>query len=149
MRYVPLTTALLVMALAGCATPDSSARSDAEPDPRQGERVSQLCFTQGINGWSEAPGMRDAIILTKGVRDRYLVTTSGVCDVDDAFYQIGFQERFGSSCLSRGDKIYTDATFSVGACYIREIYEWNEDAVEDETDVDDAQSDTDIDDDSL
>lgn len=133
------TISSLILAAAALGACESTAGMDkaaatTEPDPRQGEQVKSLCFTGSINGWSEAPHLDDAVILTKGVRDKYLVTTRGVCDIDQAFINIGLETGLGSSCLRRGDKIHTDSDFIPGACYVDQIFEWNEDAGDDTSD---------------
>ena len=134
MNKLTFFSGLVAVALSACETTSQDAAENNEPDPRQGEEVRQLCFTGSINGWSEGP-TRKSIILSKGVRDKYLVTVSGVCDIDDAFMRVGIDTFGNSSCLSQGDKIFTDAPSSIGGpCYVRDIYEWNEDATE-ETDT--------------
>ena len=43
---------------------------------------------------------------------------------------VGLVSRGGSSCLSTGDKLVTDARYNDGSCSIRRIYKWNKDAVQ-------------------
>jgi uncharacterized protein DUF6491 len=118
--------------------PEKSKKEfSAEGDPRLGEEVTNLCFTRSINGFKRYD--KDALILRRSVKDRYLVTFSGICSNLRSVQAVKLASR--SSCLSRGDTIlvsdsafFTDNTgFGVERCTIKRIYNWNEDAVDEET----------------
>lgn len=112
---------------AACATPPADM-ADAKPDPRQGEQVNNICFTQQIRNWRELDNR--SVIVEAGVRDEYKLELIGTCNPRDAFLNIGLISRGGSSCLSTGDRLVTDARYNDGSCSIRRIYRWNKDAVE-------------------
>lgn len=119
-----------VLAMLGaCASPAADtavAAAEAKPDPRQGEEVRNICFTQQIRNWRAND--RRSVIVEVGVRDEYLVELVGTCQPDDAFTSIGLVSRVGGgSCLETGDKLVTDARYD-GSCSIRKIYKWNKDA---------------------
>ncbi len=115
----------------------------AEGDPRLGEEVTNLCFTRSISGFKRYG--KDALILRRSVKDRYLVTFSGICSNLRSVQAVKLASR--SSCLSRGDVIlvsdsafFTDNTgFGIERCMIKRIYQWNEDAIEEAAD---EESDT-------
>ena len=128
--------ALPLAALAACAT--DAVERDYEPggpdDPRRGAEVDRICFTSTISGFNVVS--RDAMVVRRGARDRYLLTLSGPCNARDAFVKVGLRSR-GSSCLSRLDEVLVDnAPGGIGSrCTIDRIYEWNPDAEKDvETD---------------
>jgi hypothetical protein len=111
--------------LAGCATPPADV-AEAKADPRQGEEVRQVCFTQQIRNWREND--RRSVIVEVGVRDEYKLDLIGTCDPRDAFTTIGLVSRGGGSCLSSGDMLVTDARYVGGTCSVQNIYKWNKDA---------------------
>jgi hypothetical protein len=119
-----LAAAVAVM-LAACASPPAEV-AEAEPDPRQGEEVNNICFTQQIRNWRELDNR--SVIVEANVRDEYKLDLIGTCQPRDAFLNIGLISRGGSSCLSRGDTLVTDSRFNEGSCSIRRIYKWNKDA---------------------
>ena len=136
LRYVaiPLMSLLTAAALAGCTTTPRETATDDAPDPRRGEKVDRICFANGIDGWNS--NGRDSVIVSKGVNEKYELTLNGTCDIERAFETIGIDPTL--PCLTRGDKIHTDARIS-GPCYIKEIYRWNPDA-KDEATEDDASA---------
>jgi len=119
-----LVAAVAVM-LAACASPPAEV-AEAKPDPRQGEEVNNICFTQQIRNWRELDNR--SVIVEANVRDEYKLDLIGTCQPRDAFLKIGLISRGGSSCLSRGDTLVTDSRFNEGSCSIRRIYKWNKDA---------------------
>lgn len=126
-----LAAGLLLGLAAACqsqpAADNEIELADAKPDPRQGERVSQICFTSTIRSWKAND--RHSVIVEKGVRDEYKLELSGACDPRDAFTTIGLISRVGGgSCLTTGDKLITDARFASGSCLISRIYKWDSDA---------------------
>jgi len=121
------SAAIAAILLAGCASPPPAETADAKPDPRQGEEVNNICFTQQIRNWREND--RRSIIVEVGVRDEYKLDLMGTCQPQDAFLSVGLVGRVGGgSCLERGDKLVTDARYNDGSCSIRRIYKWNKDA---------------------
>jgi hypothetical protein len=117
----------LAAMVSACATPPPDMMADAKPDPRQGEEVRRICFTQQIRNWREND--RDSVIVEVGTRDEYKLELIGTCQPQDAFTSIGLISGVGGgSCLSWGDKLVTDARYNDGSCMIRRIYKWNKDA---------------------
>lgn len=111
--------------LAGCATPPADI-ADAKPDPRQGEEVKNICFAQQIRNWRALDNR--SVLVEARMNDEYKLELLGTCNPRDAFLNIGLVSRGGSSCLSTGDQLVTDARYNDGSCSIRRIYRWNEDA---------------------
>jgi len=133
-----LIAALTVPLLIGCATASSS---NQEPkgaaafvdDPRLGEQVNKICFTQSINGFSGAT--KDTVILSKSVNDDYLVEVTGGCYNLRSAGSIGLDTNL--SCLSKFDNlVVSESAFSLKdstgigpqRCAIKAIYKWNKDA---------------------
>ncbi len=139
MNYVSAIFAAAGAALmAACATtaetPDTANAAAAEPDPRLGAEASSICFPRSINGWSTIDGDDDAIILTRGVNDRYRVEYSGACSSSDFRFaqKIGIGNRPGGGCLTRGDFLLVEGPGDfVNRCFITKINEWDEDATDD------------------
>lgn len=119
--------AAAVALLGGCATPPVET-ADAKPDPRQGEQVNNICFAQQIRNWRENDNR--SVIVEARLNDEYKLELIGTCNPRDAFLNIGLVSRGGSSCLSTGDQLVTDARYNDGSCSIRRIYKWNKDAVQ-------------------
>jgi hypothetical protein len=113
--------------LAGCATPPADT-ADAKPDPRQGEEVRNICFAQQIRNWRELDNR--SVLVEARMNDEYKLELLGTCNPRDAFLNIGLVSRGGSSCLSTGDLLVTDARYNDGSCSIRRIYKWNKDATQ-------------------
>jgi len=104
-------------------TPDNKQGDTAKKvSPRQGEEVQQVCH---INGWNNAAGERNAIIVHDRKRQAYKVSLIGMCDADWAMHKIALTSKTGRDCLTRGDKVATDASTSRGtACTVMKIHEW-------------------------
>lgn len=130
-----IIAAFLATLSAGCSTPAAKTPAElaeaAKPDPRQGEEVRNICFTQQIRSWRALDNR--SVIVESGVRDEYKLDLIGACQPNDAFTSIGLVSRVGGgSCLESGDKLVTDARYSMGSCSIRRIYKWNKDAAKPE-----------------
>lgn len=127
------------LVLLACAAPTSE--DDAEEDPledlRVGEEVNRICFTSGINGFSSWDGP-NGLLLRRGVNDRFLVLVDGGCFNTENALRVGIDERFGSGCLTRGDRLFVSDRlfpdrgdpFAVQSCRVLAIYDWDEDAVD-------------------
>ena len=123
-RFVWAAAAAIM--LAGCSTSPTET-ADAKPDPRQGEEVRNICFTQQIRNWRKNDNR--SVIVEVGNREEYKLDLMGTCQPDDAFMSIGLVSRVGGgSCLTPGDQLVTDARYVGGSCSIRNIYKWNKDA---------------------
>lgn len=129
-----------LMALGACATDGQSSRSDAIAetlaDVRVGEEVDRICFTRGIDSFSEEK--RNSVVLRRGVNDEYLVLTRSCINLDMAQ---SLRLDGSGGCLRRLDSIRvyqsafgpTDADrFVFDRCQIDAIYKWDDDALEDE-----------------
>jgi hypothetical protein len=115
--------------IAACSTATDTQTADAKPDPRQGEEVRQVCFSQQIRNWRTVKEHRRAVIIQKGLNEEYKLDLIGTCQPDDAFVNIGLVSRMGGgTCLTTGDKLITDARYNDGDCSIQRIYAWNEKA---------------------
>ncbi|GHA82113.1 hypothetical protein GCM10009069_01530 [Algimonas arctica] len=147
----PLTlislSAITLMAFAGCTTDGQPTRSDAIAetlaDARVGEEVDKICFTRGIDSFSEEK--RNSVVLRRGVNDEYLVVTQSCTNLDMA-QSLRLDSALG--CLRRQDyiRVYQSAfgpsdadRFAFDRCQIDAIYKWDDalDAlVDDEPDAD-------------
>lgn len=141
LMLISLSIAALV-ALGACATDGQSTRNEAIAetlaDVRVGEKVDRICFTRGIDSFSEEK--RNSVVLRRGVKDEYLVITRG-CPYLDMAQSLRLDS--SSGCLRRLDniRVYQSAfgpsdadRFAFDRCQIDAIYKWNDDAVEDEVD---------------
>ncbi|MEQ8936722.1 MAG: DUF6491 family protein [Amphiplicatus sp.] len=133
-RKAGLLVSVLCAAFAAAAP---AGAKDRAGDPRIGDKVDRICFASGINGFQTPDGIERAVVLTKGVKDKYLVDLSGGGFGSLKFAQsVAIDQRPGGGCLTRGDKlIFSDSAFGfdrtdrIGNSYlITGIYEWNEDA---------------------
>jgi len=124
---------VLAMTIIGCS---QTTVTQVDPKPnlpnsQLGNEVKRICFASSINGWKEFNGERHSIILTKGVKDEYKLELSGFCDVTKAMSNIATRTR-GSSCLTRGDEIIVSDGFSgVDRCFIKKMYKWQAETLED------------------
>jgi hypothetical protein len=124
MRHILAACAAGLLA-AACSTP-ATETAEAEPDPRQGKEVRQICFNSQIRNWKEHSNK--SVILEKNVNEEFKVDLIGACQINDAFLNIGLISRVGGgTCLSSGDRLVTDARYD-GSCAIHRIYEWHPDA---------------------
>lgn len=135
-------SAIALMASVGCATDGHSSRSDeiAETlaDARVGEEVDKICFTRGIDSFSEEK--RNSVVLRRGVNDEYLVVTRSCTNLDMA-QSLRLDSALG--CLRRQDyiRVYQSAfgpsdadRFAFDRCQIDAIYKWDDEALEDDVD---------------
>jgi hypothetical protein len=144
----PLTvisfSAVAMIALGACATDGTSSRSDAIAktlaDVRVGEEVDRICFTRGIDSFSEEK--RNSVVLRRGVNDEYLIVTRSCPNLDMAR---SLRLDSESGCLRRLDniRVYQSAfgpsdadRFAFNRCPIDAIYKWDDDAVAVEDDGD-------------
>ncbi|MGJ8559893.1 MAG: DUF6491 family protein [Litorimonas sp.] len=140
----PLTLISLSLAaltvLSACATDGRQTRSDAIAetlaDVRVGEEVEKICFTRGIDSFSEEK--RNSVVLRRGVNDEYLVVTRS-CPYLDMAQSLRLDSTLG--CLRRQDsiRVYQSAfgpsdadRFAFDRCQIDAIYKWDDDAIADE-----------------
>ncbi|WNC67969.1 DUF6491 family protein [Thalassotalea nanhaiensis] len=122
----------LLLLLTACASTEQSQK-DKPVDPRQGEAVNQICFTGNMDGWSPLEGDNKALIVFDRRDDAYKLDLVGTCDPQWAMMRIATVSRGASNCLSRGDKIFTDAGMSRhDSCTIMKIYKWHPENVTDE-----------------
>lgn len=124
---------VLAMTIIGCSqtTVTQVDPKPSLPNSQLGNEVKRICFASSINGWKEFNGERHSIILTKGVKDEYKLELSGFCDVTKAMSNIATRTR-GSSCLTRGDEIIVSDGFSgVDRCFIKKMYKWQSENLED------------------
>ena len=133
---------MAALILTACAT-NGSTRSEriAETlsDPRVGEEVDRVCFTRGIDAFSE--NKEDSVVLRRAVNDEYLVITRSCPDLEWA-QSLALINR-STSCLSQFDEIRvfrsafgpSQADLPGGfRCQIDEIYRWDDSAIaEDES----------------
>jgi len=126
--WMPVMGAIL---LSGCAATPKDEETPAPRDYRIGEEVRQLCFVSSISSWSSIKEERNAVLVHMDNRKVYRLQLIGACRADWAMMSIGFVSRTSSNCLSRGDKLITDAQ-RVGneSCTIVRINEWNPQAGE-------------------
>lgn len=131
-KSVGLIAVLGICALSACAaTPEeetsraeAQALIDAEISSRRGAAVSQIC-PRSRDSWR---ALGDDILLLEARGEWYMAELAGTCDPDTAFSVIATRSRTSSSCLSRGDDIFTGRPRSGERCVITAIYEWDEDA---------------------
>ena len=141
-RFATLTAAAAA-ALAAC----SSAPADEEPaewmsDARLGEKVDRICFKSSVDSFRSHTD--STVIVEKGVNDEYLIETMGRCQDLDFAQSLSFDTFPGSGCITRGDSIYAyDSAFGPDRtdppsirCPISAIYEWDEEAAEQEANMD-------------
>ena len=124
---------VLAMTIIGCSqtTVTQVDPKPSLPNSQLGNEVTRICFASSINGWKEFKGERHSIILSKGVKDEYKLELSGFCDVTKAMSNIATRTR-GSSCLTRGDEIIVSDGFSgVDRCFIKKMYKWQSETLED------------------
>ena len=108
---------------------------------RLGEKVDEICFSRSIDGFGETT--RRTVVLTRGVRDDYLVEVFGGCFDLEGAQSIGVDST--GSCLRRGDNlIVSNSPFSLGysaaqrqgadirTCRVNAIYKWDKDAADKE-----------------
>ena len=128
---------------ASCSTTADETDPDAwRTDARLGEQVNRICFSSSIDNFRKAT--RNTVIVEKGINDEYLIETVGSCYELRNAMSISLDAFGGSSCISKGDSIYAfDSVFGPDEtdlapvrCPISAIYEWNEDALDEEQDAD-------------
>lgn len=137
-----MTLATAAAALVGaCSTAPDAGNQAAEEwrtDARLGEKVDRVCFASNIDSFRMPT--RNTVIVEEGVNDEYLIETMGSCYDLDGANSLSFDTFPGASCVTKGDSIYAyDSAFGPGMndippvrCPISAIYEWNEDASEDQ-----------------
>ena len=121
-NLIKILIAGCMVLLIGCSTTpvDNQAKTVKKISPRQGEEVQRVC---NINGWSN--GERNSLIVHNSKHESYKLSLIGMCDAEWAFSKIAMSSNFGRDCITRGDKIATDANSSRGAtCTVMKIHKW-------------------------
>ncbi len=116
---------------------------EAAPPARLGPEVDRICFGRNIHSWKTVDGYGDAVLLRKGVNDWFLVEVSGNCRANDfKFAQtIGIESRPVGGCIRRSDYILVHSAGGfTNRCFIQGLYQWNDDAPEE--DADDGSDDS-------
>ena len=106
------------------AQAEAQAKQDAEIAARKGDAVSRFC-PRPNDGWQ---AFGDDMILMEGGTDWYLVELLGTCDPEGAFNAIATRSPVGSSCIERGDDVYTGRPRAGERCVITAIYAWDKSA---------------------
>ncbi len=109
----------------------AQAEADEAGDPRIGAEVEKICFPRNINGWKEVKGEDNVVLLEESVNDWYRVEVSGACTerVFRFAQVIGIDSRPVGGCVRRGDVIIVQDTGRfTHRCFIKRIYEWDDDA---------------------
>ena len=141
------TIAAILLAACTSTAEDAAETQDWTEDARLGDQVDRICFRDNIDNFRSAT--RNSVIVERGVNDEYLIETFSACfDLDNA-NSLSFDSFGGSSCLSKGDSIKayssafgpSESDFPSVDCPIKAIYEWNEDAAEDETETAEEEPD--------
>ena len=130
--------------LAGCSAAGDENRSEAEwlSDKRLGDKVDRICFKSSVDSFRSPT--RNTVIVEKGVNDEYLIETFASCYNLAHAQSLSFETFPGSGCITKGDNIYAyDSAFGPDRtgldpvrCPIKAIYEWNEDALDEEEEAD-------------
>lgn len=120
-----LISILCAFSLTAC----TNNKLNTEPkkiDPRQGEEVNQICFNRTMDSWSPLEGENKALLVYDSRNDPYKLDLIGTCDPEWAMMRIATISRGASNCLSRGDKVITDADMDRhDSCTIMRIYKWH------------------------
>lgn len=124
MKYILTLVIIVITSLTtGCAATDNTDTVNYNNDPRVGDSIDRVCFNKSISGWSDVDNDNSALLVHFGVNRSYKVKLVGMCESNWAMTRIAVVSRLGSSCMSTGDKIVTDA--QLGSCTITDIFEWH------------------------
>lgn len=141
--------ALLLGGISACATSADANKPRGiaafKDDPALGEQVDRICFNRNIRGFGDTTDR--TVVLTRGVRDQYIVEVSGACRDLKFAQSVGIDSR--SSCITRGDYLLVSGSaFSLddgtglgpNRCLIQKMHKWDSKAKADdaETDNEDA-----------
>ncbi|TRX53955.1 DUF6491 family protein [Thalassomonas sp. M1454] len=119
-----------LLLLSACAT-NTADQAPQKPDPRQGEEVTQICFNRTMDSWSPIEGENKALVVFDRRKEQYKLDLIGTCDPDFAMLRIATISRGASNCLSKGDKVITDADMDRhDNCTIMGIYKWHPEKAE-------------------
>lgn len=129
-RSLGLGALLGVCLLAACASSpeqdaaraEAQAQLDAEISARRGEAVGRICPGSG-DGWK---ALGDDILLLEARGAWYMAELAGTCNPDSAFAVLATRANPASSCLHRGDDIFTGRPRRGERCVITALYAWNE-----------------------
>jgi len=145
-KYLILPAIFIVTACASVSDTDDKPRGIAafDGDPRLGEQVDRICFSQSIDGFSNAE--RDTVVLHRSHNDRYIVEVNGICSSLRNAQTIGLDSY--TSCLRENDyMIVSESAFSLNdnigpgpdRCLIDKMYRWDEKAKAEDDETDDSE----------
>lgn len=106
------------------ARAEAQALVEAEIAARKGEPVNRVC-PRGNDDWK---ALGDDVLLMEAGDAWYMLELAGPCDPGSAFTGIATRSSPASSCLSRGDRVFTGPPRSGARCTITGLFEWDEDA---------------------
>jgi len=122
---------LLSAVLVGCTTSPEDVAAKAETTKQQekeiasskGETVPRIC-PRSSDGWRALDGKR---MLIEAQGQWYYLELVGSCDPDSAFSAITTRSSGASSCLERGDDVFTGRPrYGGGRCVVTAIHEWKD-----------------------
>ena len=123
-----IALSLLGLILSSCASsPEqvaAQAQLEAEIAAKQGEAVNRIC-PRGSDGWKSLDQKR---MLLEASGDWYMLELLGTCDPDAAFSGIMTRSSSATSCVERGDDVFTGRLRDRERCVITSIYLWDDDA---------------------
>lgn len=132
--YFALAAAAAAIAAFGFFGAARSAEPAAGADPRLGEKVDQICFSQDITNFQTIDGEDDAVLLERGVNDWYKTSLTGACNYNQLRFaqSVAIDERPRGGCIRRGDALifsysaFGDFSFpNATRCIIVEIHRWD------------------------
>lgn len=128
MKKINLTLLTLISGLLfGCASSDQEQAFsyDKNNDPRIGQAVDRVCFSNAISGWGEVDNDPDGLLVHFGSNRTFKLDLIGMCEPDWAMTKVAFISRSGSNCLAKGDKVVTDSQRDRhSSCVVSAIHEW-------------------------
>ena len=137
--------ALILGGISACATSADANKPRGiaafKGDPALGEEVDRICFNRSIRGFGDTTNR--TVVLTRGVREQYIVEVSGACRDLKFAQSVGIDSR--SSCITRGDYLLVSGSaFSLddgtgmgpNRCLIQKMHKWDSKAEAADTDMD-------------
>lgn len=128
-----ITVAALILTAMGCASAQR-ALFDPSVDPRIGAEVDKACLVGNSVGGGYISVDDRAGFLTGRLREKYLLVFSSGCGDLGPSGSFPVFRNYGDNCRRTGEVVQTARTGGgvSGGCTIQHIYEWNEDAEEDD-----------------
>ncbi|WP_371186536.1 DUF6491 family protein [Thalassotalea maritima] len=124
MKLSPIIPTLIALTLSACAS-NYAHNSNLVNDTSERQQISKVCFASNLDAWHQIKSASHNSIIVEDQQQTYQLNLIGSCDPKWPDFRVNTISRSAANCLSRGDKIITNAYYDgYKSCVISSIHVW-------------------------